>query len=62
MTDYTKLSDEELKIQFEILWARYMYYQAAEGNWNQETEARGRATKQYWECLAECKERGFEVY
>ena len=61
MTDYSTLNEEELIKQYEILWARYMYYQAAEGNWNKEAEARGVATKEYWDCMAELDKRGIKI-
>lgn len=34
------------------------YYEAAEGNWAQETDARQRAYAEYHVVLVECKQRG----
>ena len=58
--DFTKLTNEELAEEMEACWRTYMYYQAAEGNWSAETEARGVATAIYWDCVAECRKRGME--
>jgi len=62
MQDFVNMTNEELKTQYEILWSRYMYYQAAEGNWNQEREAREAATKEYWDCIDEMKKRNISEY
>lgn len=61
MTDLATMTDEELKREMEIRWSRYMYYQAAEGNWRSEEAARGVATKEYYDCITEMKNRGLEV-
>ena len=58
MTDFSKMTNEELQREYEVSWSRYMYYQAAEGNWSSEAAARGEATKAYYEVYDEMKARG----
>jgi hypothetical protein len=61
MTDLENMTDEQLIECYNDLWRRYMYYQAAEGNWRSETTAREAVNKEYYACLTEVKKRGLEV-
>lgn len=61
MTDYTTLTDDQLTEEYNNLFGRYMYFMAAEGNWNQETEARRATEKEYYACIQEMATRGMQI-
>jgi hypothetical protein len=61
MADYKKMTDEELLVEVNRLWAICMSYHAAEGNWSQERFQREEANKEYYECLTEIDNRGLRL-
>lgn len=60
MTDYTTLTDEELIKEVHDLASRVSYYNAAEGNWSQETEARNEVKAKFWKAQDEMATRGID--
>lgn len=60
MTDFTTLTNEELKEEVHRLAVSVSYYNAAEGNWSAETEARNAVKKEFWAAQDELKARGIE--
>ena len=61
LKNFQDLTDAELEKELDRLWRSYMYYMAAEGNWSSEAKERGEVTKEYFDCVTECKNRGMEV-
>lgn len=61
MADYKKMTDEELLVEVNRLWANRMYYHAAEGNWSKERFEREEADKEYYDCLTEVDNRGLRL-
>lgn len=60
MADYTQLTEEQLLEALDKAWLQYMYFQAAEGNWEQEREARERANAKLAAIEAEVRNRGIK--
>jgi hypothetical protein len=58
MTDITSLSDETLIEETHRLARAVSYYNAAEGNWSQEAEARNATKKEFWDAQDEMEKRG----
>lgn len=58
--EYKRMTDEELLKEVHDLAGRVSYYNAAEGNWSQETEARNAVKAEFWACMVEVKVRGLE--
>lgn len=57
---YTEMDDQELLVEIDRLARDLSYYNAAEGSWIKETEARNACRKEFHACLAEMKIRGIE--
>ena len=57
----TEMTDEELTNEYNRLFSTYMYYQAAEGNWNKERADREYSSALYYNCRDEMKKRGLET-
>lgn len=60
MTDITTLSDEALIEETHRLAVSVSYYNAAEGNWSQEAEARNAVKREFWAAQDEMRNRGLE--
>ena len=60
MADLKTMTDEELKEEVHRLACSVSYYNAAEGNWSAETEARNAVKKEFWEAQAELESRGIK--
>ena len=60
MVDFTTLTDEQLIEETHRLARSVSYYNAAEGNWSQETEARNATKKEFWAALDEMATREIE--
>ena len=58
--DYTVLSDETLLKEAHRLASAVSYYNAAEGNWSQETVARNACKEEFRKCMFELDSRGIE--
>lgn len=59
--DYTKFTDEDLLKEYERLWSNNMYYQAAEGNWSSERDAREANAQKYYACQKVALDRGLKL-
>lgn len=60
MVDLSVLSDEQLIEETHRLARSVSYYNAAEGNWSQETEARNATKAEFWAALDEMAARDLE--
>jgi len=60
MKNYTTLTDEALIEEVHRLARSVSYYNAAEGNWSQETAEREACQAEFRECMREFKSRGLE--
>lgn len=58
MKNLAELNDEALLEEVHELARRVSYFNAAEGNWSQETEARNAVKAEFWSCMAELDKRG----
>jgi hypothetical protein len=57
-TDYSTLTDEDLVKTIQDLAISVSYYNAAEGNWSQETAARNEVNGKFRKALNEMETRG----
>jgi len=55
--DYGSMTDEMLLDEVHRLAVSVSYYNAAEGNWSQETEARNEAKSKFWSAQEELTRR-----
>ena len=60
MVDYTAMTDQELEAAVHKLAGRVSYYNAAEGNWGSEAQARGVANAEFQAARRELAARGIE--
>lgn len=58
---FTNLTNDELYEEYDKLTRRYMYYQAAEGNWSRETADRNECEKEFYTVQDELRKRGLQV-
>lgn len=58
--DYASMTDEVLLDEVHRLAVSVSYYNAAEGNWSSETEARNEVKGKFWAAQEELKRRGIE--
>ena len=60
MTDLKLLTDEQLIEETHRLAVSVSYYNAAEGNWSAETEARNATKRAFWAAQEEMDARGLK--
>lgn len=60
MFDLTRLTDDELLDEYDSARGTMSYYNAAEGNWSKETEARNKAREFLNRVAEELKKRNLE--
>jgi len=58
MNSYQEMTDESLIEETHRLARAVSYYNAAEGNWSQETEARNAVKAEFWAAEDEMRKRG----
>ena len=60
MTDFTNYTDDEVLTEAHNVASRLSYYNAAEGNWSREAEARSACQKEWNAIMNEVRSRGLE--
>ena len=60
MNKFQSYTDNDVLEEYNNMASRLSYYNAAEGNWRQETQARLACQKEYREVMKEVNDRGLE--
>ena len=61
MKDLKEMTNDELYEEYDKLARRYMYYQAAEGNYSRETKERLACEQEYFTVQQELRDRGLAI-